>query len=309
MPFLKSYDEVNAASGSRTLYSPGYRQLLKDEEYYDWYDVRPYALGVWPHIFARRLRSGKWRIDRVKYIGLAVEMVLEGEIIYETADRSFSVGPGEVFVTHSLESVTLRNGNCHRSRQLQLIYSGAFSCQAGEALQLGGVRKLSGDLTVLRGLMEHCGALMRRREAGDAAENALTGYKVLLFLAEYGIEQLKNRDFPPPLTRAVRLLNSANGNMPVNELAERLGMSRSNLDRLFRRYCGLSPQKYRNRVRMESARQLVGGTRLSFKEISDRLGFAAPAHFSEAFHESVGCTLKEYRKRAAEKRSREEGVG
>ena len=57
-------------------------------------------------------------------------------------------------------------------------------------------------------------------------------------------------------------------------------------------------------LRMESARQLVGGTRLSFKEISDRLGFAAPAHFSAAFHESVGCTLKEYRKRAAEKRSR-----
>lgn len=297
MSEIKVQDPSKILEETQTVYSPGYSRIIRNEEYYDWYDVRPFGLAVWPHIFARRLRKGDWSIERRRYSGFAVEMVLSGEIIYETENEKFSVGPGEIFVTHTLESVTLHNGNCRSSRQLQLIYSDTFSRQVSEALSLKEIHKLSGDLQEIRRLMEHCGMLMQRRAPGDDAENSLIGYKVMLALAARKAEQDIERGYPPLLTHAVRLIHNSSGVISISDLARKLGVSRSTLDRLFNNYIHTSPQDFRSKVRIENARRLIRENSLSFKEIADRLGFSTPAYLSSAFRSATGETLSDYRNR------------
>ena len=78
-------------------------------------------------------------------------------------------------------------------------------------------------------------------------------------------------------------------------LAEQYGISQCHLIRLFKEETGLPPRKYRNRMRMERAKQLLSDTELNINEVSDMLGFSDPLYFSRLFKKTVGLSPSRYR--------------
>ena len=92
--------------------------------------------------------------------------------------------------------------------------------------------------------------------------------------------------------------------LDLDRLAEVSDLSSSHLTRLFRQHTGYTPMTYLRRARIESARQLLGDTNLSIKEIARRCGFDDAYHFSRVFRQIDGLSPTLFREAVLAGRSR-----
>lgn len=101
----------------------------------------------------------------------------------------------------------------------------------------------------------------------------------------------------PRLNEALQLME-ANIEDPLtsDEIAGLVGVSRRQLERLFRQYLGAVPSKYYLGLRLAKARSQLQRTSKSVVQISLACGFASAAHFSNAYRERFGVTPREDRR-------------
>src|SRR5882724_2152661 len=85
--------------------------------------------------------------------------------------------------------------------------------------------------------------------------------------------------------------------LTVATLAALVNLSRSHYTTLFRRVTGYAPVSYLNYLRMQRAVQLLNGTELPIKQISDQLGFSEQFYFSRAFSKMHNHSPTEHRRR------------
>jgi AraC family transcriptional regulator, glycine betaine-responsive activator len=71
-------------------------------------------------------------------------------------------------------------------------------------------------------------------------------------------------------------------------LAKRLGQSRRNMERLFRKYMNGSPARYYVGLRLIKARQLLNQTRMPVTEVALSCGFCSATHFSKRYRGYFG---------------------
>ena len=81
----------------------------------------------------------------------------------------------------------------------------------------------------------------------------------------------------------------------VNEIAQRLGISRRTLERNFFRLTGTTPKQEILRTRIEIAKQLLRETGLTLTAVSWRAGFGSLRYFIAAFRKNTGMTPGVYR--------------
>ena len=81
---------------------------------------------------------------------------------------------------------------------------------------------------------------------------------------------------------------------PVARIA---AMSARNFTRAFRREVGISPSDYVDLTRIDVARYLLEGSRLSIDTIAAKSGFGSPRAMRRAFLAYVGATPSDYRER------------
>ena len=100
------------------------------------------------------------------------------------------------------------------------------------------------------------------------------------------------------LVTAVELME-ANIREPISQedLAEYVGLSRRQLQRLFQRYLHCAPSRYYLRLRLQRARELLRQTNLSLVEISSLGGFVSTSHFSKSYKEFFGHSPSGERRR------------
>jgi AraC family transcriptional regulator, L-arginine-responsive activator len=106
----------------------------------------------------------------------------------------------------------------------------------------------------------------------------------------------------PRLNDALQLME-ANIEDPLatDEIAGLVGISRRQLERLFRQYLGAMPSKYYLNLRLSKARTQLQRTSKSVVQISLASGFASAAHFSNAYRDRFGVTPREERRNWIEK--------
>lgn len=76
--------------------------------------------------------------------------------------------------------------------------------------------------------------------------------------------------------------------VPAGLIAERLGISTRQPERLFGRYLNATPKHYFNEMRLNRARNLLVQTEQSVTEIAMACGFQSTSHFSRAFRSHFG---------------------
>ncbi|MCE6976911.1 GlxA family transcriptional regulator [Pseudomonas frederiksbergensis] len=93
----------------------------------------------------------------------------------------------------------------------------------------------------------------------------------------------------PKLQEIVALME-ANLEEPLglDELANYVGLSRRQLERLFQKYLHSSPSRYYLKLRLIRARQLLKQTPISIVELSVVCGFVSTPHFSKCYRECFG---------------------
>jgi AraC family carnitine catabolism transcriptional activator len=101
---------------------------------------------------------------------------------------------------------------------------------------------------------------------------------------------------PPILRRAIALIEDNIAEpLPVPDIADHLGLSQRQLERLFHKGLGCSVVQFGTLVRLQHARVLLIATKLSVREIATATGFNSLSHFASAFRKCFGRRPSDYR--------------
>jgi transcriptional regulator GlxA family with amidase domain len=140
------------------------------------------------------------------------------------------------------------------------------------------------------------------RRHGDEVASAVSE----LFMHERIREGHDNQRLPlqarlrishPKLIRAIAEMETyVEEALSREEIAARVGLSRRQLERLFRRYLNTSPARYYLRLRLERARLLLTQTTMPVTEIAFACGFTSASHFSKCYRDMFGRTPRDQRR-------------
>jgi AraC-like DNA-binding protein len=115
--------------------------------------------------------------------------------------------------------------------------------------------------------------------------NVATNHKFGEIEQEFIVEIKKNID-----------KNLDNSNFSVEDLAEKMNISRVQLYRKVKAILGISISEYIQDFRLEKSKELLETSKLSISEIAYSTGFSSPNYFSTSFKNKFGKTPKEFRK-------------
>jgi AraC family transcriptional regulator, L-arginine-responsive activator len=154
---------------------------------------------------------------------------------------------------------------------------------------------------------------------GQAAQDLMLALMTSLYGAEMtadvmdqlGIERARSADErqrvplsarigggQPKLTEAVSLMEANfEEPLPTEEIARLVGVSRRQLERLFKQHLDSLPSRYYLEMRLARARQLLRETSQSILQIGLACGFSSGPHFSSAYRAHFGVTPRDERTR------------
>jgi LacI family transcriptional regulator len=82
----------------------------------------------------------------------------------------------------------------------------------------------------------------------------------------------------------------------VSDVLRRVNLSRSALEKRFRRYLNRSPKEEIRRIQIERIQQLLGETDFTLEHVAELTGFEHPEYMSVFFKRETGYTPGQYRK-------------
>jgi transcriptional regulator GlxA family with amidase domain len=98
--------------------------------------------------------------------------------------------------------------------------------------------------------------------------------------------------------RALSLLDAGVGqSINVSELASRIGISRRELLRLFKKEIGKAPSEILNQRRLERAQSLVLHSQLSLAMVASTTGFSSQSHLTSNYRKQYGTTPAQHRRK------------
>ncbi len=101
----------------------------------------------------------------------------------------------------------------------------------------------------------------------------------------------------PDLVECIELIE-ANIEQPLTpaELASLVGISKRQLERLFRRYLHTTPARYYLSLRLETARRMLENSAMKIIDVAIACGFKSAGHFSSRYYSSFGVTPRDSRR-------------
>jgi len=85
-------------------------------------------------------------------------------------------------------------------------------------------------------------------------------------------------------------------NISIEDIAEKMGLSRSQLFRKLKAITGMSHVEIIKKFRLEKAKWLLTNTRLNVSDISYQVGFSSPKYFSNVFYKEFDLRPSEWRR-------------
>jgi len=93
----------------------------------------------------------------------------------------------------------------------------------------------------------------------------------------------------------LRIRESLEDTLTIQEIAQELGISYSSFRKLFKEHTGFAPALYQQTLKLQRAKELLSTTNESIKEIAYRLNFESPDYFSSKFKTQTGMKPSEFR--------------
>jgi AraC-like DNA-binding protein len=107
----------------------------------------------------------------------------------------------------------------------------------------------------------------------------------------------RDRPMDARVSRSLGLIREAAAENPnLDDIASRVGLSRSRFFEQFKACVGASPQQYLDWARMAVATKLLASTHKSVADVSHELGFSAASHFARFFAQHMGVAPSEFKR-------------
>ena len=98
------------------------------------------------------------------------------------------------------------------------------------------------------------------------------------------------------IERGIKYLeNDDEQRLSLDEVAKLCFVTPAYFRRAFRKSSGMSPLEYRNKRKIERAKELLDSTELSIADVADALGYENPSYFCRVFKRDVGVAPTLYR--------------
>lgn len=111
-------------------------------------------------------------------------------------------------------------------------------------------------------------------------------------------EKISNNTQEEYLVKAIDFISKNYSNkIRINDIAVYIGIDRSYLYSIFKKYTNISPQQYLINYRISKACELLNDRNLSIGNISRSVGYSDPLLFSKMFKNLKGLSPKYYRKK------------
>lgn len=219
--------------------------------------------------------------------------ILEGKLRYIHDNRKYILTPGMLLIIPAGASYsfdTFSTGEYSKlvvefaGPQLNLICS-TLGLDRFTMQHIGDPQPFLDTIDKIKKLMkEHCEKLPELMGLSMQflmqVSQALGAHKTQLSLLAYAKQRL-TEDFTVPIS--------------IAGLAEELGMSYTNLNRIFRQELHVSPLQYRNSRKIELASELLRHSDQSIKEIATKVGYCNQFHFARDFRTYTGSSPSKFR--------------
>lgn len=80
----------------------------------------------------------------------------------------------------------------------------------------------------------------------------------------------------------------------LDDCAEHVGVTPRQIQRLFRRYLGVTPVQYLNSLRLSHGRMLLSETNMTVMEVAVACGYVSASHFAKSFRRKYGVAPGKY---------------
>ncbi|MDC5322639.1 AraC family transcriptional regulator [Acinetobacter baumannii] len=131
-------------------------------------------------------------------------------------------------------------------------------------------------------------------------EQSLLHCLIHLLLPHFILEEIQKPQYLyKDFLKLIDVISSSEGFISLEELAQRVGLSRYAIIRLFKTNVGLTPHAFQINLKINQAReQLKQGVPLA--ELAINLGFSDQSHFHKAFKAHTGVTPRQFQLAAAQ---------
>jgi len=112
-------------------------------------------------------------------------------------------------------------------------------------------------------------------------------------------QSFAGEDVQPRLTMAIDLMEShIEEPLSCDEIAERVSISRRQLERLFKRHLNTMPSRHYLQIRLKRAHHLLQSSNISIVQIGLSCGFSSGPHFSSSYKSFYQSTPREVRSKS-----------
>ncbi len=228
-----------------------------------------------------------------------VHYVSSGEGIYVCRGQEYTLREGDMFLIFPSEVVEYRAA---ADDPWEYYWVGFNGTDAHRMIAMAGFRR-DEPIMCAEDTIATKEALLRiyhSRGNTPAADVEMAGY-LQLFLASL----IRRRDENPStlgsrgyLAQALRYIQHSYASaIGVSDIADFVGISRSQLYRAFEAEFGQSPHEYLQKYRISEACTLLRGGELTVAEVAGSVGFNDPLYFSRVFRQMKKCTPTVYQKK------------
>lgn len=120
------------------------------------------------------------------------------------------------------------------------------------------------------------------------------GFQIILTLFKC-INAGKSKNYPLIISSALEIIDTEYAFLlGIDDLADRLSVSKNHLVREFTKHLKISPGKYLTNVRIENAKFLLLDSSLNLDYIATATGFSCANYFSKVFKKTTGQTAGEF---------------
>lgn len=218
----------------------------------------------------------------------AISFRVEGNAKYETTDRTIQTEQGDLlFVPAYVQYV--------KDTSEELFYVVHFKTEVPIGNQLRCLSPV--NKKIFAELFEQLYRVRTEKDFGYEYETKQLFYRLVL-LIEREFSSPRQNPIEQEISKATWMIHESflSPDFSVGDLVKRMNMSETYFRRQFQKYKGVSPKRYVEELRLQSALQLLRSGYYSVTEVADRCGFSDLYYFSAFIKRMTGKSPREIQK-------------
>jgi AraC-like DNA-binding protein/quercetin dioxygenase-like cupin family protein len=233
-----------------------------------------------------------------------IHHIISGKGVYQTGDKVYEIGAGSTFLIYPHIEVTYYADANEPWEYYWVGFNGndtSVILNQTEFTQETPVINTDLEEKFTSMLLE----IYNAKGNDDCSKIKMTGYLMLALSLLVKKDSQKNSNHNASTVYIIKAMEYVEHNytqhLSVQEIADYVGISRSQLYRLFMEQYQQSPIHIVMEYRIRQACQLLKNTKLSISSVAYSVGFEDNLYFSRVFKKVMGCSPKEYVRQIADR--------